>query len=75
VFVAFAGIGGTPVNSSAGKAMKLPPPATEFKAPPSTPARKRKMMNSILKLLDVPETAVSGQIPPTFSAVKRQKLW
>src|SRR5580704_4680094 len=28
VLVAFAGIGGTPVNRSAGKAMKLPPPAT-----------------------------------------------
>jgi len=43
VLVAFAGIGGTPVNSSAGNATKLPPPATAFIAPPSAPAKKRKM--------------------------------
>jgi len=42
VFVAFAGTGGTPVKSRAGNAMKLPPPATAFNAPPSTAARKRK---------------------------------
>ncbi|MGA7930713.1 MAG: hypothetical protein WCA20_32545 [Candidatus Sulfotelmatobacter sp.] len=40
VFVALAGIGGTPVNSSAGNAMKLPPPATEFSAPPQHPSEK-----------------------------------
>jgi hypothetical protein len=43
VFVAFAGMGGTPVNNSAGNAMKLPPPATAFRAPPRTPATNKKM--------------------------------
>src|SRR5919109_1678187 len=43
VFVAFAGIGGTPVNRSAGKAIKLPPPATAFMPPPRAPARNRKI--------------------------------
>src|SRR6201987_1789390 len=38
VLVALAGMGGPPVNNRAGNAMKLPPPATEFKAPPRTPA-------------------------------------
>jgi len=43
VFVAFAGTGGTPVNSSAGNATKLPPPATALIAPPTAPAKKRKI--------------------------------
>ena len=55
VFVAFAGIGGTPLNSSAGNAMKLPPPATEFSAPPSAAAKNRKTMVSICKQLGVSE--------------------
>jgi hypothetical protein len=55
VFVAFAGIGGTPVNSNAGKAMKLPPPATEFSAPPSTPATNSTMAYSSVKKIDVSE--------------------
>ena len=38
VDVAFAGIGRTPVNISAGKDMKLPPPATEFSIPASVAA-------------------------------------
>jgi hypothetical protein len=42
VFVALAGIGGTPVKSSAGNAMKLPPPATAFSAPPRIPAMSRR---------------------------------
>src|SRR6266571_2625587 len=33
VDVALAGMGSTPVKISAGKEMKLPPPATEFKMP------------------------------------------
>ena len=33
VLVALAGIGGTPVNSRVGNAMKLPPPATAFITP------------------------------------------
>ena len=61
VLVAFAGMGGTPVNSSAGNAMKLPPPATEFNAPPSAPARNRKMANSSVKQSGVSETAPRGQ--------------
>jgi hypothetical protein len=42
-------MGGTPVNSSAGKATKLPPPATAFNAPPRTPATKRKTIVSMFK--------------------------
>jgi hypothetical protein len=52
-----AGIGGTPVNNSAGKAMKLPPPATEFRAPPSAPAKNRKMEVFRFKPSGVPENA------------------
>src|SRR5579863_4930625 len=59
VFVALAGMGGTPVKSSAGNAIKLPPPATEFKAPPSAPAKKRKRMVSRVKLLGVSEFALT----------------
>ena len=36
-------MGATPLNSSAGKAIKLPPPATALSAPPRTPAKNRKM--------------------------------
>src|SRR5207244_4856933 len=43
VLVAFAGIGGTPVKSSAGNEMKLPPPATALSAPPRMPAKNKKM--------------------------------
>lgn len=49
VLVALAGMGGTPVNNSAGKPMKLPPPATAFSAPPRMAARKRKMARSKVK--------------------------
>jgi hypothetical protein len=42
VFVAFAGMGATPVSSKAGKEMKLPPPATEFSSPPKRAAINRK---------------------------------
>src|SRR5205823_14492826 len=38
VDVAFAGIGSTPVNISAGNEKKLPPPATEFSIPASVAA-------------------------------------
>src|SRR5713226_4967024 len=43
VLVALAAIGATPLNSKAGKAIKLPPPATALSAPPSAPAKKRKI--------------------------------
>ena len=43
VLVAFAGIGGIPVSSNAGKAMKLPPPAMAFSAPPKMEAVSRNM--------------------------------
>src|SRR5260370_39535576 len=36
-------MGGTPVNNSAGKATKLPPPATALIPPPRAPAKNRKM--------------------------------
>jgi hypothetical protein len=41
VLVALALIGGTPTKSSAGKVMKLPPPAIEFNTPPKKPAPNR----------------------------------
>src|SRR5258708_9909623 len=44
VLVAFAAMGAIPLNSRAGKAMKLPPPATALSAPPRAPATKRKRM-------------------------------
>src|SRR5208283_1408552 len=44
VLVALAAMGATPVNMSAGKAMKLPPPATALSAPPIAPAKNRKTM-------------------------------
>ena len=55
VFVAFAGIGGTPENNSAGKATKLPPPATELRAPPNIPAKNKNTMMCRVKQLGVPE--------------------
>src|SRR5260370_32887371 len=59
-------MGGTPVNSSAGNAMKLPPPATEFSAPPSTPAAKRKRIVSRVKQLGVTETTSCRQFTNLF---------
>jgi hypothetical protein len=41
VLLAFALIGGTPVNISEGSVIKLPPPATELSVPPSIAAIKR----------------------------------
>jgi len=61
VLVALAGMGGTPVNSSAGKAIKLPPPATELSAPPNAPATNRKMMVASVKVLGVSEIPLGGQ--------------
>src|ERR1700738_442228 len=49
VLVALAATGPTPVNRSAGKATKLPPPATALSAPPKTPAANRKMACEIVK--------------------------
>src|SRR5260370_15224338 len=43
VLVALAAMGATPLNIRAGKAMKLPPPATALSAPPRAPAKKRKI--------------------------------
>src|SRR5258708_17309748 len=73
VFVAFAGMGGTPVKSSAGNAIKLPPPATEFRAPPNTPAKKRKMADCRFKHSCVPESACDRQFRPTFLALLQEK--
>jgi len=42
VLVALALMGGTPANRSAGKEMKLPPPATELRVPARNAAMKRK---------------------------------
>src|SRR5215469_3283299 len=65
VLVALAGMGGTPVHNSAGKAMKPPPPATELSAPPTPPATNRKTMVSRVKLLGVPERARLRQLTPS----------
>ena len=62
------------MNRSAGKAMKLPPPATQLSAPPSAPAKKRKMMDCAVKQLCVPETAEPRQPFQTFLAKLRQRL-
>jgi len=43
VLVALAVMGATPLNIRAGKAMKLPPPATAFSAPPRAAATNRKI--------------------------------
>ena len=43
VLVALAAMGATPLNIKAGKATKLPPPATAFSAPPRAPAKNRKI--------------------------------
>ena len=40
LLVTFEGIAGTPVKSKAGNPMKLPPPATEFRAAANSPAKK-----------------------------------
>src|ERR1700676_969288 len=51
VLVAFAATGATPVNNNAGKAMKLPPPATALSAPPNAPAANKKMACGRVKLV------------------------
>jgi hypothetical protein len=50
VFVALAGIGGTPLNKRAGNEMKLPPPATAFSTPPMALATKSRIMVCRLKV-------------------------
>src|SRR5215472_1675819 len=47
VLVALALMEGIPVKSSAGKAMNPPPPATEFTAPPSRAAPKRRRISDV----------------------------
>lgn len=43
VLVALAAMGAIPETSSAGKEMKLPPPATEFSTPATKAAKNRKI--------------------------------
>lgn len=73
VFVAFAGMGATPVNRRAGNATKLPPPATALIAPPNAPAKNRKIAVWICKqalyhvcaqVLHLPASSVSGLFIP-----------
>src|SRR5260370_34232260 len=66
VFVAFAATGGTPVNSSAGNAMKLPPPATALSAPPNAPAANRQMACGRFKLVFYHESAAALHRGPAF---------
>src|ERR1700722_10693566 len=69
VLVAFAGMGATPVKSNAGNAIKLPPPATAFSAPPSPPAKNRKMMVWSVKDQFVPKP------PPAGTHPARKPVW
>src|ERR1700740_704004 len=62
VLVALAATGPTPVNSSAGKAMKLPPPATALSAPPKIPAANKKMACGRVKAVFV--SRMSRPTPP-----------
>ena len=48
VLVGLAFTGGMPGNSRAGKAIKPPPPATEFIAPPATAAENRRAISEEL---------------------------
>src|SRR5216684_5535477 len=66
VLVALAATGPTPVNSSAGNAMKLPPPATALSAPPKTPAAKRKMPCARVKAALYHECAPSLHLTAGF---------
>ena len=59
MLVAFAGIGGTPLNNSAGNEIKLPPPATAFKAPPNMPATNKTIRVCGVKLKVYHESIVS----------------
>ena len=45
VFVALAIMGGMPANTRTGKIIKLPPPASEFIAPPKIPAANKINMS------------------------------
>src|SRR5215469_1644070 len=72
VLVALAGTCGTPVNTSAGNAMKLPPPATAFMAPPSMPATKRKMAYPRCKL-NVYHRAGRGKIRGDASSLANRQ--
>ena len=45
--VALALIGGTPKSSSAGKVIKVPPPAIELSTPPKNPATKRNSNSTV----------------------------
>lgn len=49
VFVAFAGTGGTPLNSNTGNDTKLPPPATAFSVPAMTAPKNSRIAWLILK--------------------------
>jgi hypothetical protein len=40
--VVFANTGGIPTNNNAGRVMKLPPPAKEFKHPAKNAAKQTK---------------------------------
>src|SRR5271168_2148920 len=71
VFVAFAGIGGIPTNSSAGKERKLPPPATELITPAKKAAINRKQAWPKCTRKNKPDDAsshsVSGSKSPVLS--------
>src|SRR5689334_11168372 len=54
-------MGGTPVNKRAGKATKLPPPATALIPPPRAPAKKRKMALCRFKRRFYHECSLSGK--------------
>src|SRR5579863_9392500 len=63
---ALASIGLRPANSSAGKVMSVPPPASEFNAPPANAARKRMrvVMDVAGRTLLLPRTAGCMRLSP-----------
>src|SRR3954468_4057777 len=69
--VALALMGGMPTKMRAGKATKLPPPATAFNAPAMAPARKRRMAWSKGKRQDSRRGASFGDKRGTSASFAR----
>jgi hypothetical protein len=72
VFVALAGIGGTPVKSKVGKEMKLPPPATAFSAPAMAPTAHNRIPWRMSKRDFYHEGAVRGEFRGVIGGRRRR---
>mgnify|MGYP004013315487 FL=1 len=55
----FAKTGGIPVNNKAGRVIKLPPPANEFKPPAKNAAKQTKNKLRISTLYSRPSTTTT----------------